>query len=117
MVGQSVVAEAGFHQEHAATRLDRMRDTYDFNVLELHCHADPDLVLQRCLGRKGTSDRHQGHGLGISQEAMTDDWRRQYDWYSPLTDSDKLIRIDKTEFAKLEYERLINTVEPTLSQV
>ena len=85
MAKQSVVAEAALHLEYAGTWLDRMKQKYDFDVLELHCHADPDLLLQRYLGRKGADVRHLGHGFIMSQEEMADDWHRQYHWYRPVT--------------------------------
>lgn len=48
---RSVVAEAAFHHEDGARWLDRMKERYDFNVVEPHCHADLETVLRRHLDR------------------------------------------------------------------
>ena len=49
--GQSVVAEAAFWSEYERPWLDRMKESYDFDTLELHCYADPEIVIKRFTRR------------------------------------------------------------------
>ena len=75
--GQSVVAEAAFWHEHEVPWLDRMKEKYDFDTLELHCHADPEIVIQRFTRRADSDDRHSGHQSGMSRDALEREIRNQ----------------------------------------
>ena len=59
-VGQSDIAEAAFWHAPGALWLDRMKEQYDFRILELHCHADQETVIHRFAGREASEDRHSG---------------------------------------------------------
>ncbi len=110
MAGQSVVAEAAFHHEFASSWLERMKSKYDFDVLELHCHADPDIVLRRYVERGGSDERHGGHDRGVDTSAVAEELRRRYGQYGPVTDGDGLVRIDTTDFAKVDYDEIVEIV-------
>lgn len=113
--GQSVIAETAFHRPYSARWLSRVRERFDLEVLELHCHADSATALRRYLNRTGTADRHAGHDAGMSIEAQSLEWRRQYPGYGPLTDGSELFRIDTTDFANVVNEAVIARVRATLN--
>ena len=108
--GQSVVVEAAFWSEYEAPWLDRMREKYDFDTLELHCHADPEAVVQRFSRRAETDDRHSGHQSGMSREALEGEIRGQIERYGPVTAGDGLVRIDTTDFATVDYASIVERV-------
>lgn len=113
--GQSVIAEAAFHREYSAPWLSRVRERFNIEILELHCHADAETALHRYLNRTGTADRHAGHDAGMSIEAQSLEWRRQYPGYGPLTDGSELFRIDTTDFANVDNEAVIARVRVALN--
>ena len=113
--GQSVVAEAAFWHEYEGPWLDRMRDRYDFDTLELHCHADPEIVVRRFIQRADSDDRHSGHQSGMSRYALEGEIRNQLERYGPLTAGDGLIRVDTTDFAAVDYAAIMERVKSSLS--
>ena len=112
--GQSIVAEAAFWSEYEGPWLDRMRGKYDFDTLELHCHAAPEIVVQRFIQRADSEDRHSGHQSGMSREALEREIRGQLKRYGPLTAGDELIRIDTTDFSTVDYAAIMERVRAAL---
>ena len=112
--GQSVVAEAAFWHEYEGPWLDRMRDRYDFDTLELHCHADPEIVVHRFIQRADSDDRHSGHQSGMSRDALEGAIRNQLERYGPLTAGDELISIDTTDFTIVNYVAIVERVRAAL---
>ena len=108
--GQSVVAEAAFWHEHEVPWLDRMKEKYDFDTLELHCHADPKIVIQRFTRRADSGDRHSGHQSGMSRDALEREIRNQIERYGPVTAGEGLVRIDTTDFATVDYAAIVERV-------
>ena len=113
---QSVVAEAAFWSEYEAPWLDRMKESYDFDTLELHCHADPETVVQRFIQRAESDDRHSGHQSGMSREALEGEIRGQIKRYGAVTAGEGLVRIDTTDFSTVDYAAIVETVRAALGQ-
>ena len=114
--GQSVVAEAAFWSEYERPWLDRMKESYDFDTLELHCHADPEIVIDRFVRRAESNERHSGHQSGMSREALEGEIRGQIERYGAVTAGDGLVRIDTSDFAKVHYGAIVERVRAALGQ-
>ena len=108
--GQSVVAEAAFWHEHEVPWLDRMKEKYDFDTLELHCHADPEIVIERFTRRADSDDRHSGHQSGMTRDALEREIRNQIERYGPVTAGEGLVCIDTTDFATVDYAAIVERV-------
>ncbi len=111
---QSVVAEAAFWSEYETPWLDRMKESYDFDTLELHCHADPEIVIERFVRRAETDERHSGHQSGMSREALDREIRGQIERYGAVTAGDGLVRIDTTDFSTVDYAAIVERVRTAL---
>lgn len=72
--GQSIIAEAAFWREPGIVWLDRVKQRYNVRVLEMHCHAPLETVLQRVAGREDSDDRHRGHRSGRSIRAIVEEF-------------------------------------------
>lgn len=112
--GQSVVAEAAFWSEYEGPWLDGMKEKYDFDTLELHCHADPEIVVERFVRRADSDERHSGHQSGMSREALEGVIRGQIERYGAVTAGDGLVRIDTTDFSSVDYAAIIEGVRCAL---
>ena len=107
---QSVVAEAAFWNEYERPWLDRMKESYDFDTLELHCHADPEIVIDRFVRRAESDERHSGHRSGMSREALEGEIRGQIERYGAITTGEGLVRIDTTDFEMVDYDAIVERV-------
>lgn len=114
--GQSVVVESTFQPEHDVPWLDRMREQYDIDVLELHCHTDPETALHRYAQRIDSNERHQGHQAGMSPDAHIAELRERYESYGPLTTGAELVTIDTTDFSNVDYAAIMEQVRALLGQ-
>ena len=112
--GQSVVVESTFQPKHDAPWLDRLKERCDIDVLELHCHTDPDTALSRYAQRIDSNCRHTGHLAGMSRDAHVEELRDRFDSYGPLTAGDDLIRIDTTDFSMVDYGAIVERVRAAL---
>ena len=108
--GQSVVAEAAFWREPGVLWLDRMKQQYNFHILEMHCHAALETVLRRIACGEDSNDRHSGHRSGRSIHAIVDNYGR----YAPLTAGDGLARIDTEDFEAIDYAAIVKKVSTSL---
>ena len=114
--GQSVVAESTFQPEFDAPWLDRLRERYDIEALELHCYTDADIALSRYDQRIDLDERHPGHLAGMSRDAHVGELRERFDSYGALTADDELIRIDTTDFSTVDYAALVERVRSLLDR-
>ena len=112
--GQSIIAEAAFWREPGIVWLDRMKQRYNFRILEMHCHADQETVLRRFAGREDSGDRHSGHRSGTSICAIVKELRDNYGRYAPLTTGDGLVRIDTEDFAAIDHAAIVKRVSTSL---
>lgn len=112
--GQSVVAEAAFWSEYEVPWLGRMKGKYDFDTLELHCHGDPEIIVERFTRRAETDDRHSGHQSGMSREALEGEIRGQLERYGPVTAGEGLVYIDTTDFSSVDYGAIMERVRAAL---
>ena len=112
--GQSVVAEAAFWSEYEVPWLDGMKESYDFDTLELHCHGDPEIIVERFTRRAETDDRHSGHQSGMSREALEGEIRGLLERYGPVTAGEGLVRIDTTDFSMVDYGAIEEQVRDAL---
>ena len=112
--GQPIVVESTFQPEHDAPWLDSVREQFDVDVLELHCHTDPDTALRRYARRIDSEGRHLGHLAGLSGDAHLEELRERYESYGPLTRGAELITIDTTDFSKVDYGAFVERVRGAL---
>ena len=112
--GKSIFAEAAFWREPGIVWLDRMKQRYNFSILELHCHGEQETVLRRFVGREDSDERHSSHRSGRNTCAFVEELRRNYGRYAPLTAGDGLIRIDTEDFAAIDYSTIVTRVRTSL---
>ena len=113
---QPLVVESTFQPDHDGPWLDRMKERYDIDVLELHCHTDPDTALRRYAQRVDSDDRHAGHLSGMSWNAHVEDLRDRFESYGPLTSGNELTHIDTTDFSTVDYAAIVERVRSALGQ-
>lgn len=108
--GQSVIVDAAFRSEFAQPRIADLSERYEFDFLEVHCHSDLDVVVERYLSRASSGERHPGHDTGMGIDEVTRERQEQFGHYGPVTSGDSLIRVDTTDFAKVDYVGIIEVV-------
>jgi predicted kinase len=94
--GGSAVVEGNIDGVYGVAAIARLRERFEFDVLQVHCSAPVDVLLERYAGR----ERHPGHQdaarLGRIEPRLA---AEQY--VVPLPD-DELIRVDTSGEVDLE---------------
>ena len=110
--GQAVIVESNF-DESAAAPLRRLQARYDALLIQIHCHAQPETLLQRWQTRAAAGTRHPGHADGANVEEL-----KRLVFNSPpprLETSGEVIELDTTDFERLDYDTLRRRIEAALT--
>ena len=110
---KTLVAESNFYGHLDGPRFDDLRDRYEFELLELHC-ITPDLetLIARYEARMASGQRHPGH-VELPGHRELKRGLAEGTW-EPVTNGGRLVRVDTTDLAAIDYERLFGAVRAAL---
>ncbi len=106
--GISLVTESNFSDEHDSGQFNTLIRKYGYTALQLQCRTEGNVLLERYLSRTETGDRHPGHFDKYNYPNLKEILMKGY--YEPLKIDGQLIEIDTTDFEKIDYEDLYNTI-------
>jgi predicted kinase len=69
-VGQSCVVEANFYPEFHSQILNGFKQRYQVEFFQIHCHAQPEILLERFHARWESGARHPGHADNVTLPEM-----------------------------------------------
>jgi predicted kinase len=69
-VGQSCVVEANFYPEFHSQILNDFKQHYQAEFFQIHCHAQPQILLERFRARWESGTRHPGHADNVTLPEM-----------------------------------------------
>jgi len=112
--GRSCIVESNFKREWDRNRLLDMRNTNGARILNVHCHAQSEVLFDRFRKRANGTDRHPGHcdasNLAEFREALSQPW-------PPLLDSSEgLVEIDTTDFGRLSIGAILDEVRKRITE-
>lgn len=110
--GKSLVVESAFHTEFDTPRFRELRSKYGCTLLQLYFEANEDVLLERFRIRAGSDKRHPGHGDGAIVEELR--LRLEGGTYSPLDVEGRLITVDTTDFATVDYRGVLKAVQDVI---
>jgi predicted kinase len=100
---RSIAIESNFLQPVADARLAAFRVSMRFRVVELHCTADREVVIDRFIERAQSGDRHPGHREAEPEQLYGDFIPRLRDADDPLlTMTEGSLCIDTTVLDQLD---------------
>ncbi len=106
--GNSLVVETAFHAKLETPRFAELRSKYGCTLLQIYCKANKAVLLARFENRAGSDERHPGHGDGAIVEELR--LRLEDGTYSPLDIEGRLITVDTTDFATIDYRAVLKAV-------
>jgi predicted kinase len=68
--GQPCIIEANFYPEFHAQTLNAFKQQYEFEFFQIHCHAQPEILLERFCARWASGSRHPGHADHVTLPEM-----------------------------------------------
>jgi len=107
--GRSVIAECNFSHDHDTPRFARLAHDYACAVREVHCTADPEVLISRFIARWERGERHPGHGQTTQ---VVEELRERIasGTHTPLLPPAHVLTVDTTDLATLDDTTLIVAV-------
>ena len=108
--GRSVLIEGNFHVVHSTAALERLRKSFDFTALQVHCRAPVSVLYERYERR--IADRHPGH---VDDERLADIHEVLISDRYLLQLPGKPIVVDTTSFDDFDYDSVRDAVDSFLA--
>lgn len=103
--GQSLIVEANFSAEHDAPFYQALTAQYGARVAQVWLTAEPEVLVRRFTQRATSAERHPGHVELANMDEFRAALLRTDD--APLPLGGALYVVDTTNFALIEYDRLL----------
>lgn len=110
MVGSSLVIENNFDAALATPKFLAWQAKYDVATVQVVCMADSDVIWQCYQARWEAGQKHPGHVQHLDPRG--DSWTRWPQGKVAAMDiGGQVIVVDTTDFATLDYDGLLRTVQ------
>jgi len=106
--GRSCIVESNFHVEYDTEQFLALKAKYDFELLQICCVADGEVLFQRFKERATSDERHPGHVETSSLEEFRPVLLRGKDEVMDLGGT--VIEVDTSDFERVDYEGLVERV-------
>jgi predicted kinase len=112
---RSLIIESNFDPTIATSRLLALKAKVDFEPFQVQCIAAGEILFQRFKARAESGERHPGHVdyLNYAEFQSTLTRPRHY----TLEIGGSTVEVDTTDFQQIDYERLIHTVQLSLTRL
>jgi len=113
--GLNCIVESPFYPAYAHPDFQRLQQRSPYYPLQIYCHADVEVMLERMKQRIASGARHPGHmdqaRMPTSTAELPSQWRME-----PLEIGGELIMLDTTCFDAIAYEELYQRVKRVLDR-
>lgn len=101
---KSFILESNFNPTQHQQKLKTLFEGYGYRSVEVFFEAEPSVLYERFKARWNSGERHRGH---VDNERFLEfEKKLKEDVLLPLGISDKIIKIDTTDFASVDYGSL-----------
>lgn len=106
--GNSLIVESNFMPKFDNSKNLELKRKYNFYLLQIHCRADREALFQRFKVRSESGERHLGHVDSLNYDEFNLTLNRG--GYDALEASDRVLEIDTTDFARINYCSLFESI-------
>ena len=103
--GRSLAVEANFKIQVDSAKFHDIQQRYGVQLLQIHCHASREALLERFKRRGESPGRHPGHLDHLTYTDIQASLERGD--YAALAIEGPLFEVDTTDFSGLDYPSLI----------
>ncbi len=104
-IGASLVTESNFYRRLSSDRVGEIADNAKARVVQVHCSAPPDILVERNAARLAPSKLRSGHHVMPSEELL--EGVRSGIW-EPLDIPSKTIRVDTS--SSFDYADVLQSI-------
>jgi predicted kinase len=110
--GKPFILESNFVGEPDTSKINGLADESEYSLLQIFCYAEPNIILERFKKRAVSGERHSGHNDKESFEYLENFLHGLKQ--KPLNLKGELIKLETSDFKKVNYEIIISKVEELL---
>ncbi|MCP4368409.1 MAG: ATP-binding protein [Deltaproteobacteria bacterium] len=110
--GQSLIVEANFNPKLATSEWLTLKEKYNFETLQIQCHTEGTVLLDRFKKRIGTKERHPGHYDRVELEYIKSGLLQGRQ--ENLEIGGYVYELDTTDFERVNYQSLYAAIETKL---
>jgi predicted kinase len=111
--GNSLVVEGTFSPVYDEAKFKKWQEKYSPGYAQVYCYADADTIRQRFSKRATTDNRHVSHIEGKEGLQNLENYIRQ--GINPLGIGGTLIKVDSTDFSKVDEAGIIEQLHKALN--
>ncbi len=112
-VGRSLVVESNFRPELSTAEFLDLKNRYAFEPFQILCQTEPDVLLERFKRRSLSGERHPGHVDHLNYEEFEATVLQNQHDVLPIGGT--VIRLDTTDFARVDYQALFEALRSAAS--
>ncbi|MFW9779354.1 MAG: AAA family ATPase [Candidatus Heimdallarchaeota archaeon] len=114
-VKKPLIIETAFYREEESEKLRKIKRTYSIKSIQIYCFATAEVLRKRFLERVLINNRHPGHG-DIAVAKTEYDRLDIFDRYGELDIGGSIVRVDTSDFSKVEYEAVFQTIKDLIGR-
>ena len=111
---RSLIVESNFRPEFSTATFLDLRTKYAFEPVQIVCSAEADVLRERYRRRYLSGERHPGHMDHVVYEELQAG--EQQDEYGPMAIGGAVLRVDTTDFSRVDYTAILEQVRSALNQ-
>ncbi|MDD4974106.1 MAG: AAA family ATPase [Bacteriovorax sp.] len=105
---KSFIIENNFNPKIHSQALKSLLEKFDYESMEIFLEADPAVILNRHKKRWESGERHRGHADNERFEEF--EMKLKEEVAVPLNVSERIIRIDTSDFTKVNYDEILGSL-------
>ena len=111
-VGHSIIMDNAFYPLISNPRFQALKEQYHSESIQIVCDSDRETLFQRFKARADSGSRHPGHR---DQDVLEELYVNLADNSSQILEiGGSVIEIDTTDFAKVDYQKILEQVKTSL---
>ncbi len=110
-VGRSLVVESNFKPEVSTPNFLHLREKYPFDLFQILCHTESDVLLERFRRRWLSGERHPGH---VDDMMYPEFVRNGMGNYEALPLDGPVVTLDTTDLAAVDYAPVVAAINAAL---
>lgn len=108
----SLIVESNFLATYDTQKYRNIQNRYNLKIAQIHCHTKGEVLVERFKQRSESGERHPGHVDHLNYEEFKNTLLKGE--YKILDIESTNCEIDTTDFDKIDYKLIIDTLQSTL---
>lgn len=105
---KSFTVENNFNPKQHSQAIKSLLEKYEYESIEIFLEAEPGIILSRQKTRWESGERHRGHADNERFEEF--EMKLKEEIAMPLNISEKIVRIDTSDFSKVNYDEILGSL-------